>query len=157
MFYTILICLSVFLTGLFLLLYASWRIAREKAVLSAILHSYFEPRSEDKSSEFADLVNVLATINAEKVTQSLKGTFMNIQSVDSRQAQAIKGDFIQDIVTQQNPILGVLLDKYPAVKKRLAKNPELMGMVSDIGTKLLNKQGRAAGGNHGKDEFKFQL
>lgn len=122
-----------------------------------ILRSYFEPRGEDNSSEFAELINVVATINAEKVTQSLKGTFMGIQSVDKRQEQAVTGAFIEDLANQKSPLLGTILAQFPAVKKRLIKNPELLSVVGDIGQKLLSQKGQGSSGNNGKNDFEFKL
>lgn len=160
MFNTILICLTVFLTGLIVLLGLKILVARQKQSLKSTLQDYFEPKTEGGSSEFAELVNVISTLFAEKTSQSLKATFMGIQSADVRQEQAITGDIVEGLANEQNPLIGVLLDRFPALKKRVAKNPALLGMIGEVGGKLLGRSATLAGspgGNNKKGEFEFKL
>lgn len=136
------------------------RLDLEKFYFSAALRSYFEPKGEGESSEFAELVNVISTIFAEKTSQSLKATFMGIQSADSRQEQAIAGDIVEGLANEQNPLIGVLLERFPALKKRVAKNPQLLAMVGEIGAKFVGSgpgSRRSTSTGNGSREFSFNL
>jgi hypothetical protein len=110
---------------------------RQKAIVIGTIRAYFEPQG-DKPSEFTGTIDQLSARFAQAVVRAVKAHLANSASIDSRQASAIEGDLITDIASGSSPIAGALLDQFPALKKRLAKNPALaqmaLNMLSKVGT-----------------------
>jgi len=98
--------------------------------LTDFLRSWTEPADKDTPSPLAQLADQFAVILAQRFTGSLKGAFLGMQSVDKRNEQRLQADMVQDTASNINPLLGAILTQYPAVGRRLAKNPELLGLAA---------------------------
>lgn len=117
--------LAVWLTvlagaGLFL----AWRqLQREKADLVDLVTSWFEKPGPDQASQVEMAAHAIAHIAAEEIKQSLSGAMMGHASALSRQLQAAEGDLVADQVQAANPLMSMLLNFSPSLRKRVAKNP----------------------------------
>jgi len=150
--------LTVVLTGIAIILgnvalaFIAWRqLNREKRAALDLIRAYFEAPDAETPSEFAKMIDAAALVLAQRLVSSLKGTFMGVQSGARRGEDALQGDFLGDVATQANPTLGALLNSFPAVKRRLGKNPELIPAAMQLIGKLF-PGGSAQGGNGSKSD-----
>ena len=141
--------LAVFLSGFILLFIVRSVYEREKRAFLFMLRAYFESQEPGEKSQFAAFIDILSETFAQKMVMTLKTTFMGMQSVDRRNEQRLETDLVKDMASQENPLIGALLNQFPAVARRIAKNPELMGLAMNM---LANKGKAAAaitgGGNN---------
>ena len=107
------------------------RISKEKEAFIAVLRLYFENRG-DQPSEFAKFIDILTDQFGAKVSQSLKATFMGVQSVDAKNSAKIEGAITKDVAAAGSPLLGVAMQSFPALAKLIAKNPALAGQAQSI-------------------------
>lgn len=152
---TIVILLSALIIGIFGALFAvKLYVDRQKRAFTSILQSYFEAPDSETPSQFALVTEAISERFAQKLVASLKSSFMGMQSVDAKNMARLEGDVMQDVAGQQNPMLGAILSSFPAVSKRLAKNPALYPLVQAAMAKLATGAGGATGksvGNGGGD------
>ena len=139
---------SVFLAGLALLFLTRAYIQRKQDEIIDALRSYFEADGE-KPSQFAAFVNILAETFATRIVTSAKMSLLGMQSVDSKNEKRLESDFIQDMASQQSPVLGMLLQSFPALGRRIAKNPALAEMAISMVQKYAGKM--TAAGHNGHD------
>ena len=99
---------------------------------------FFAPDG-DKPSEFALVVDTVSTIAAQRITNTLKASLMGMAGVDARNEKRLQGDMVHDLANQ-NPVLGALVTQFPAVARRLAKNPELIGLAQGLLGNMLSKK-----------------
>jgi len=109
-------------------LYLVYRAALRRLLIFG--KSWTEPGDDDTPSPLAQLTDQIAVTFAQRMTGSLKGAFLGMQSVDKRNEQRLQQDLVQDTATNINPLLGAILTQYPAVGRRLAKNPELLSLAA---------------------------
>lgn len=119
--------------------YAKRRV--ESAVGSALgLYTNFvnkkNPESLSPLEQNIEAVSGLIVDRLKGEIASFKGQSMAEKSHLSRQANLLAQDMLQDDVSQVNPILGMILERYPSVRKRLAKSPmavqALMPIISQM-------------------------
>ncbi|KKM23370.1 hypothetical protein LCGC14_1615900 [marine sediment metagenome] len=122
---------AVVLINVLLILAVYRRFSREKQAFIAVLQSYFEPHGEDPS-EFSKVINIVTDQFGVKMAQSLKSTFMGVQSVDAKNTARIEGAITKDAVSAGSPLLGVAMQSFPALAKLIAKNPALAGQAQTI-------------------------
>lgn len=142
---------AIILTQLALAIFAWRRLQREKQQAIATIRSYFESPDPETPSEFAKLIDAGAQVLSSRLVASLKGTFMGVQSGAKRGEDALQADFLGDAVSMQNPIAGAILNAFPAVKRRLGKNPELIPTAMAMLSKIL--PGGSAQGGNGKSDM----
>jgi len=123
---------SVLIAGLVVLAVLLRSLNRQKQALLLTLRLYFEPPDEETPSQFALLTDTLSQQLASKLIVTLKSSFMGMQSVDAKNQARLQGDLVQDLATQKNPMLGALLESFPAIQRRLAKNPSLTPVVEQM-------------------------
>ena len=145
----VLTAVSVFVAGVVVLFIGYTAYQREKREFIHSLRAYFESSNPDTPSQFAMLTEILSERFSQKLVNSLKSSFMGQQSVDAKNIQRLEGDLVQDLAGQQSPILGAILNSYPAVAKRLAKNPSLLPLVQSLMSKV--SSGSAAQSAHPSD------
>jgi hypothetical protein len=150
----ILTAAAVLVSNLIILLIIKTYIYGMQTRIIALAKSYFETTDPAEPSQFAKFCDILADIFAKHITQNIKSSFMGMQSVDSKNEKRLQADLFQDIASAQSPILGAIMQSFPSVGKRLAKNPELLPMVQNLMAKI---GGSAASkpGNNGHDESDY--
>ncbi len=120
------------------------------------LSSFLTPGAENQPSPLA-LISQSLIVNASKVfTSQLKSTFMGIQSGQSRAESAIQSELIQDEANAINPGLGAILASFPALKRKLTKNPALMELALDFLSKKL-VHGSGMPGGDGSNDYASRL
>ena len=128
--------LTLALTGVALILslvaYTEYAIRREKRAVIETLRLYFEAPDEQTPSEFARLIDTTADIYSKHMLDRFKTSFMGMQSVESRNEKALKGEIAQAVIAQENPLLSSLIASFPALRKRLAKSPELLPLAQSL-------------------------
>lgn len=147
---------GILIIGLLALYVAAYRkYLAEKRELLLTLKLYFEPQDAETPSQFALLTEVVSERLAQKLVHTMKASFMGMQSVDAKNAGRLESDLLQDVASQQNPALGAILGAYPAVARRLAKNPSLLPLVQSLMSKV-GSQGSSQSAHHtdhGQDTF----
>jgi hypothetical protein len=142
-----------FCLNLVLLLVLLRRIRQEKAAFMAGLSLYFEKQGE-KPSEFSNIVSMMADEFGVKVAASLKSTFMGVQSGDAKATQQVEAAMVEDGIAGQNPILGMILQSYPALAKKIMKNPALASKAMELlGSPSLSKIGNHTGEPGGSQQI----
>jgi hypothetical protein len=104
-----------------------------------VARAFFNAKDAATPSEFTGVIEQAAAILSHKIVTTAKATFMNSQSIESRQEAGIEGDIMTDLLTQQSPIAGAILESFPSLAKRLKKNPALMGMAQAAIAKFSQK------------------
>jgi hypothetical protein len=102
-------------------------------------------------SPLAMLVQLAGKTAGTEVAASLKGAFMGHSSSIAKAETALQTDMVLDSVEQQNPIVGMLLERFPRVAKRLARSPAALAALSnlDLGSLLKGVSGGGSPGNDG--------
>ena len=117
--------------------------------------TFFTSQKDDIPSDFAQTCENIAEMMTGKFGASLKGGFAGALGHTKRQENAISEDIVNDMVAGDSPIASYLLDQFPSVKKRLAKNPAaaagLMSWLNNNGglAGLMKPGGLAAPGSNG--------
>ena len=88
---------------------------------------FVSPQAENQPSPMALLIDGIASMLARSIVGQAKATFMGLQSGSKRAETAISGDIAEGIVSQSP--LGGLLNSFPALKKTLRRNPQLIDMA----------------------------
>jgi len=99
---------------------------QEKIRFLQSIRAYFESPGPERPSEFSQVTAAISQQFAASIVSSLKGSFMGMQSVDSRNVQRLENDLANDMLQMNHPLVATLLDQFPAVKRRIMKNPELL-------------------------------
>lgn len=112
--------------------------------MARIVEDFTAAADENTPSPLAQLTDQVAGTFATRMVNSLKSSFLGMQSVAKRNEQRLQGDVALDLASQVNPLLGAALGSFPAVRKRLEKNPELIGLAAQY----LGGRGPQPGNGH---------
>lgn len=148
--------LFVLLSGLSVLVIAFLFYKREKQRVIRTIKAYFAPAAPDQLSEFARVTDAIAGQFASAAVSSIKGSFMGMQSVDARNIKRLEQDLTMDLVNNQSPAIGMMLEQFPGVKRRLMKNPELLPYIQQIIGKVTGPAAPAAPENNHNSETTFK-
>jgi len=99
---------------------------RKAAYVSAVFRQFISPEGPELPSPLAKTVDVGCDMFARAVMARAKTTFMGQMSGEVRQEQAIDGAIAEDTARLAHPMAGALMDSFPAVRKVLRKNPQLL-------------------------------
>ena len=103
--------------------------------------SFITPRAENEESPLALVLDSLAHRTGQAVAMEVKTTFMGKESGLKRGERAVAGDLAMDLVGDRQPLIAGLLEGFPTLKKRLLKNPSLIGAALS----LLGGNGKGGG------------
>lgn len=101
--------------------YAKRLVARVNQGFNSWVYSYFGQIGDNGLTPFAETVDAAGKIVIDRFLITLQAQSMADKSHMTRQANLMAEDMLQDNVTAANPLLGLLLDQYPTLRKRLAK------------------------------------
>ena len=131
-----------------------YAIAKIRRIYSTIEQFLTSP-DEKTPSPLAQVTQVASDMLARSIIAQAKATFMGKQSGSERAETAITGDIAEGLLTAKAPMLGALLNSFPALKKTLRRNPQLIDLA-------MSKLGNIAGGqpashspSNGQTNFKL--
>jgi hypothetical protein len=105
----------------------------------------FVSPGKDQPSPLSQFIALESKMIAQDFTNQIKTSMLGKASGQARQENAIAGDIVSDVLNETNPMLGMILDQFPTLKKRIAKNPQMafgaMNLLSSMG------KGRGNNGN----------
>ena len=114
---------------------------RKAKEIIAQFKAFAIPPKEGEPSQASMLLDNASKVIGHAVAVEFKTTLMGKASAASRQEAGIMADIAHDAVEAQNPMLTGILDSIPSLKKRLGKNPQLIGaLLSQFGGQLFNKK-----------------
>lgn len=145
--------LAAILTGLVTALVLVLALFIIYRVASARFFEFCSAPDDKTPSPLAAIVQSIASVFASALSQSLKAVFMGVESVESKNRGRLQADFIAD----SNPMLGAILSSFPAVAKRIAKQPALAQLAIDLIAKHGAKNGGGGGGGGLNESVKFNL
>ncbi len=119
---------------------------REEQVLD-VWHSLVDTPADGQPSQLALAIKATSRMMADEIKQSLSGAMMGQASAVSKQLAAMEGDVATDGISQSNPLLGLLLNFSPSLRKRLAKNPAAALALSGLDIGGMLKKMTGGGGN----------
>tara|TARA_Y100000310_G_scaffold165377_1_gene165123 strand:+ start:1502 stop:1921 length:420 start_codon:yes stop_codon:yes gene_type:complete len=104
------------------------KVSQEKEELTARLGAYFETDGE-QPSEFSNTVDIITHRMGLKMADSIKATFLGIQSGEARNMQKVTSAIEQDMLGQKSPILATA---YPMLSRILGKSPWLQPLAEQM-------------------------
>jgi len=121
------------------------------------IKAFITPLPDGNASPLAQTADALSIVLARAVAAQLKTTFMGAQSGAVRAEKGIEGDIAEGLLSAQSPLAGALLNSFPALKKTLRRNPQLIDLALSKLPGLIQSGG---GGNHNVqpvDQARFKL
>ena len=123
------------------------------------VRTFVSPAGENTPSPLASTIDTASKIAGHAIALEVKTTLMGKVSGASRLADAVRTDVQGDVVAQQMPLMGEILEQSPSLRRRLGKSPGLMELLLQYGPQLLGgrfQSGRQSG-NGKSSEVKFSL
>jgi hypothetical protein len=102
-----------------------------KRKLRQLFRDIFEAPDETSPSAAAVFVKMAADVFAQQFTNSLKATFMGVESVAARNEK--KESALAALAT--NPTLLAIASSFPAVRKMVEKNPAIAAIANQFMSK----------------------
>jgi hypothetical protein len=152
----LLLLIAVNIIQLLLLSFAAFVAFRTFAAIKQQLFDFFSP-IDGGLSPFGKLIGTLSADFAAAIVKHIKMSLLGQASVDSKLSKAIEGDIVTDIATQNNPAIGMILEQFPSLRRRLQKHPEYLPMIQGAISSFIGKgNGKPTPQEHGEyaDLFK---
>lgn len=106
---------------------------RQVDELKADALTFYAKEKQDIIDNMPGLVNLVA----DSLFGKFKAMFAGQASGMARLDKGLAAAFTQDTIQGENPLLGMLMEKFPTVKNYISKNPaaigQLMGMAQQFG------------------------
>ena len=120
---------------------------RYERLITGQIVAFLTAPEEGHPSPLAQLVQLAGKTAGAEVAASLKGAFMGHSSALAKAENAIAEDVLVDSAGAWSPLLGLILQSFPRLTKRLAKSPAAAAALSqiDLGSLL----GGGGGGGNG--------
>ena len=119
---------------------------------------FVSPIDEKTPSPIAQLVSSMSDVLARSLIAQAKATFMGIQSGEVRADKAVSADIALEAASMANPAIGAILGSFPALKKTLRRNPQLLDLAM---SKLMPKQNTTIPvvppGSNGNSKVRFNF
>lgn len=132
-------------------IYAKRRFEQVTGEFVNLYSSFTTKKDETTPSPLETFIDGASQIMVNRLLTTMSAQQMANKSHITRQANAIAEDMIQDDAGSVNPLLGMFLNQYPSVRKRLAKNPAalqaILPMLSNLGAAGGHDHGSNGGGN----------
>lgn len=141
-----------FLANLSLAIFFHRLYNREKQKFIALLRAYFEAPNKETPSYFASVTDNIAGQFAYRLSNTLKATFMGVQSGAAKQESKLQEALNIDLLTQKSPMAGAILTSFPAVQKLVKGNPALADAAASM-LASIGKQKDDRGGGDGDNPF----
>lgn len=123
------------------------------------LRAFVTPPAEGEPSPLATLALGVSDMIASSLMAKIKASLMQNKSAEVRGENAIEGELAIDLATQTNPIVGALLQQFPALRKMAKKNPALVDAVVQrfIAGKFGGNTPAPSNNNHSNAQVKMTL
>jgi hypothetical protein len=117
--------------------YCEYKIRKIKSDIAGSAAKFIAPgvdaEGKPTPSELALIVDEIGRTLGSQIAIQIQARLMQQAGVHKRlQNQATEG-IVQDLATEQNPLLGAVLDRFPSLRKMAAKHPEaamqVLGLV----------------------------
>lgn len=105
------------------------------------IQTFITPEGENQESPLGVALDLVARRFGLAVAMEVKTTFMGKESGLKRGEAAVAGDIAMDLMASSQPLIAGLLEGFPTLKKRLLKNPGLVGAALS----LLGGNGKGGG------------
>lgn len=109
---------------------------------------------EKTPSPLGNFVDTIAQMFARALVALVKTTQMGELSGVVRAEKAVNSAIAEDLVSQQ-PVLSAILQQFPALKKTLRRNPQLMDMAIQSLSKIAPGSGSRSGNNSNGPQFRL--
>jgi hypothetical protein len=146
------------LTGILLLLSVNlllfgglFVVIRQYRRTRSALIDLITPTGEGKPSPLFEVSNVFAQQLAINITASIKGTFMQANSVAARNEKKINQAVATDVIGMKSPWLAAL-SNLPAVQNLMTDNP---GVITTMIGQFLRSAGQQQPGNGNEPEVEI--
>jgi hypothetical protein len=108
--------------------------------------TFVSPGPDNQPSPLSQFISLESKLMAQDFTNQIKTTMLGKASGAVRAENAMAGDIVSDVLNAENPMLAMLLDQFPTLKKRLVKNPQMaLGAMNLIQSQM----GKGKDGNNG--------
>jgi hypothetical protein len=114
----------VMLAGLTLAAFVSFYLIKRK--ISSFVVKLLSSPDGKTPGPLMEISGIIAAQVGSEVAQHLKAVFMGLQSVDSKNERKLAAQ----AVISGNSLLSAIAEGFPAVRKKLEKNPMLAGLAS---------------------------
>lgn len=112
-----------------IILVAFVKIRRESTRVYQNIIGFITPVDDKTPSPAAQVADQISSMFARALVAQAKASFMGKQSGEARAQAAIDGDIALDLAVQASPLIGALANSFPALKKTLRRNPQLLDLV----------------------------
>lgn len=126
---------------------------RLKSQVYESIYQFVSAPDEKTPSKLAQTVEMMSHIAGHSIAMEVKTTLMGKESGASRQEGAIIGDIVQDQMANSNPVMGMILNSFPTLSKRVRKHPELAMIASQALSNIASKSAP----NPGNGQVRFKL
>jgi hypothetical protein len=116
-------------------------IERQKTAALSIAKGYFESPGDDKPSQFAQFIDLVAQNFSTRILQSARAQLANMSSIDKRQNSKLEADGIQ-------AALPGAISAMPGIGRMIQKNP-LLGIAAQYLASKINMGGGGSGPSNG--------
>jgi len=110
------------------------------------VYSYLTTKDGEGFTPIDALLKGLSAQVVEALEVKFNARIMANNSHVSRQSNLLEQDMMQDYVNNQSPLLGLLLDNMPSVKKRLTKNRTAVDAFLPMFNGFMEKMSKNNGG-----------
>jgi hypothetical protein len=125
------------LTLLGVIVYAKRAIGNIKDDIGETWNTFVTPVEEGSPSQLEKAIDGASHIMAQRLLNTYEAKALATKSHESRAANLLAEDVATDLAGQASPGLGMILEAFPAVRKRLAKNPTALGMILPLAQKMM--------------------
>lgn len=124
------------------------------------IRNFVKPKGENQTSPAADVFDIACKHFLKCALSQFKTSNMGDASVISRQEMAVDSAIAEDLLAINNPMVAGLLDLMPTLKKKINKNPKLVGIALEKLSQMKPPGGSgtvAPGDNHSESPiFQFK-
>lgn len=160
---TLLLVTVLFLSGL---AYCEWRLrVIQRSLVSAFIK--FASPGEDAgtgeatASELSLVVGEVGKVLGAQIAIQIQARLMQQAGVAKRMENQAAEGIVQDLVNEQNPLMGAVLSRFPSLRKMAAKHPDAaLQILSVVQGALAGAQpggGALGGGKNGERSIQGRL
>jgi len=123
-----------------------------RAVLAGI-SAFATPAREGETTPLAELVAQISGQFSDDIMSKAKHTFLGMQGGAARQSGAVEGAIAEDLVSIQSPVLGAIMQAFPALSKKIQRNPGLAPLALQYLAPMLKGGGGSSGPGNGEKQL----
>ena len=125
------------------ILYTRHRVDGVYEDVQTTINEFFSAGDGDMPSRFHQAVDSVGQVIGDRLQTQMEARLMATKSHDARALNLLSEDVAVDQASQESPLLGMALEAFPSVRKRLAKNPIALQMLAPMLANIVKKDSRA--------------